>query len=142
MPFFKELRRRSKASFRTNDSSAESNGTVPTTKSSSTLNSSYGASTPPSSVKPDGPPSNSTTTQSDGNTITLAIPRRPAVAPMNSNRSSTLVKYGPFQFSNSLITSLPGTCLLRFKRSNALAWTYVSFCTKAHLDCGQYGGMK
>ncbi|KFY34011.1 hypothetical protein V494_07137 [Pseudogymnoascus sp. VKM F-4513 (FW-928)] len=48
--FLKDLRRRSKASFRTEkstDSSNLSNGTVPTSKSSSTLGSAVGSQTPP-----------------------------------------------------------------------------------------------
>ncbi|KAI9773321.1 MAG: hypothetical protein M1840_007536 [Geoglossum simile] len=52
MPFFKELRRRSRASFRTDkSSSASTNGTVPTTLSTSTLNSIRGSATPPSSAQ-------------------------------------------------------------------------------------------
>ncbi|MCJ1471423.1 hypothetical protein MMC13_000062, partial [Lambiella insularis] len=55
MPFFKDLRRRSKASFRTEKSSNDSDGSnasEPTTKSSTTLGSVYGASTNPSSLQP------------------------------------------------------------------------------------------
>jgi len=95
MTFFKELRRRSKASFRTNDSSAESNGTVPTTKSSSTLNSSYGASTPPPSVRPDASTSNVTTVKSNGENKAPPIPARPAAAPLHSNRNSVIVRHDP-----------------------------------------------
>src|ERR1700710_1344464 len=52
--FLKDLRRRSKASFRTDRSTDSSNGgsngttdSVPTTKSSSTVDSTYGENTPP-----------------------------------------------------------------------------------------------
>jgi hypothetical protein len=60
--FLKELRRRSRASFRTagsTDSSTRSNETVPTTKSSSTLNSTYGSQTPPSDLHNPSPSSTS-----------------------------------------------------------------------------------
>ncbi|OJJ51603.1 hypothetical protein ASPZODRAFT_54679 [Penicilliopsis zonata CBS 506.65] len=55
MPFFKDLRRRSRASFRTNKSSetASHNGEMTSGKSSSTLESSSRSSiTPPSSIRP------------------------------------------------------------------------------------------
>lgn len=109
MPFFKELRRRSKASFRTSDSSAESNGTVPTTKSTSTLNSSYGASTPPSFVQPNGSTSNVIATKSNGDNTAPPLPPRPPVAPLKSNRNSTVVRdHTPLSRRLSLTAALQG----------------------------------
>lgn len=53
MPFFKDLRRRSRASFRTSHSTeSQSNGDMTSGKSSSTLDTSYSGTTPPSSIKP------------------------------------------------------------------------------------------
>jgi len=59
--FLKDLRRRSRASFRTDKSTESSNassGTVPTMKSTSTLNSTYGSQTPPSTLQSSGSSSN------------------------------------------------------------------------------------
>lgn len=141
MPFFKELRRRSRASFRTSDSSAESNGTVPTTKSTSTLNSSYGASTPPSSVQPNGSTSNVTATKSNGDSTTPPLPPRPSVAPLKSNRNSTVVRdHTSSSLGLFLIAAFTGSWLLRLKRNNALACSYFSVCTKTHFNSGQYRG--
>ncbi|KAK5294265.1 hypothetical protein LTR99_009663 [Exophiala xenobiotica] len=89
MPFFRDLRRRSKASFRTSDSSTESNGTVPTAKSSSTLNSAGGSTTPPSTYHANGSTSNvlgSAKTNGD----TPPMPQRPSVMVPPSNRNSML----------------------------------------------------
>src|SRR5271168_3294706 len=95
MPFFKELRRRSKASFRTSDSSNESNGTVPTAKSTSTLSSTNGTSTPSSSVKLNGSSSNLAAMRAYGETNSPQVPQRPSVVPI-SNRNSTIVCSQPY----------------------------------------------
>ncbi|KAL6252473.1 hypothetical protein RBB50_000192 [Rhinocladiella similis] len=89
MPFFKDLRRRSKASFRTSDSSTDSNGTVPTAKSSSTLNSAGGSTTPPSTYHGNGSASNVLAT-SKTNGDTPPIPQRPNVMVPPSNRNSMI----------------------------------------------------
>ncbi len=39
------------------------------------------------------------------------------------------------------MTSLIGTCLLWFKRNNALAWCHFCACPKNLLNCGQHRGM-
>jgi hypothetical protein len=91
MPFFKELRRRSKASFRTSDSSNESSATVPTTKSSSTLNSALGSSTPPSTYHTNGSNNNLGTLKTNGDSGAPPVPPRPTVIPM-SNRNSMIVR--------------------------------------------------
>ena len=89
--FLKDIRRRSRASFRTDRSTDSSNGSgfnstngsVPTTKSSSTLNSTYGGTTPPAL----------TNSNSASNLQTLANlppppPARPTISTSSSNRYS------------------------------------------------------
>ncbi|KAH0551722.1 hypothetical protein GP486_007061, partial [Trichoglossum hirsutum] len=79
MPFFKELRRRSKASFRTDKSSTTStNETVPTTRSTSTLNSILESATPPSSVQ-------HTPTLQSPNSTSSGISRGSPPYPQNRN---------------------------------------------------------
>jgi hypothetical protein len=95
MPFFKELRRRSQASFRTSDSSNESNGTVPTARSSSTLNSTNGTSTPSSLVKLNGSSSNLATMRAYGEANPPPVPQRPSTGPL-SNRNSMIVCSQPY----------------------------------------------
>ncbi|EXJ84981.1 hypothetical protein A1O3_05656 [Capronia epimyces CBS 606.96] len=90
MPFFKDLRRRSKASFRTSDSSTESNGTVPTTKSSSTLNSARGSTTPPSTYHANGSASNVLAAAKPNGDTPPPVPQRPNVMVPNSNRNSMI----------------------------------------------------
>jgi hypothetical protein len=91
MPFFKELRRRSKASFRTSDSSNESTATVPTAKSSSTLNSGLnGSTTPPSTYHPNGSNGNLHNNKVNGDATVPPVPQRPSITPY-SNRNSTIV---------------------------------------------------
>lgn len=92
MPFFKDLRRRSKASFRTSDSSNESNGTVPTAKSSSTLSSTNGTSTPSSSVKVNGSSSNLAAMRVLSETTPPPVPQRPSTVVPISNRTSVIVR--------------------------------------------------
>lgn len=91
MPFFKELRRRSKASFRTSDSSTESNGTVPTAKSSSTLNSAQGSTTPPSTHHANGSASNVLASAKPVADVPPPVPQRPNVMVPNSSRNSMIV---------------------------------------------------
>ncbi|KAL8717284.1 MAG: hypothetical protein Q9225_005456 [Loekoesia sp. 1 TL-2023] len=99
MPFFKELRRRKTSSKSDNlppnasSASNDSNGTVPTTKSSSTLSSLYGSnSTPASSIQPyQSTPNLTNATSKSANTISPPPPpQRPvAIGPsMASNRNS------------------------------------------------------
>ncbi|KAK5038807.1 hypothetical protein LTR13_003838 [Exophiala sideris] len=90
MPFFKDLRRRSKASFRTSDSSTDSNGTVPTAKSSSTLNSARGSTTPPSTYHANGSSSNVLATAKTNGDSPPPVPQRPNVMVPNSNRNSMI----------------------------------------------------
>ncbi|EXJ67168.1 uncharacterized protein A1O5_09815 [Cladophialophora psammophila CBS 110553] len=90
MPFFKELRRRSKASFRTSDSSTESNGTVPTAKSSSTLNSAPGSATPPSTYHANGSSYNVLGTVKSNGDTPPPVPQRPTVMVPSSNRNSMM----------------------------------------------------
>ncbi|EXJ59712.1 hypothetical protein A1O7_03858 [Cladophialophora yegresii CBS 114405] len=90
MPFFKELRRRSKASFRTSDSSTESNGTVPTAKSSSTLNSTPGSTTPPSTYYANGSSHNVLGSVKSNGDTPPPIPQRPSVMVPSSNRNSMI----------------------------------------------------
>ncbi|KAI4125843.1 MAG: hypothetical protein LQ338_004048 [Usnochroma carphineum] len=97
MPFFKELRRRKTSAKSDNTptdgstASHDSNGTVPTTKSSSTLSSLYGSnSTPPSSIQPhQSTPNLSLATNKSGITITPPSQRPVALSQgMTSNRNS------------------------------------------------------
>lgn len=92
MPFFKDLRRRSRASFRTSDSSTESNSTVPTAKSSSTLNSAQGSATPPSTYHTNGSASNVVAVPKSNGDTPPPIPQRPNVTVPNSNRNSMIVR--------------------------------------------------
>ncbi|MCJ1224161.1 hypothetical protein MMC12_000805 [Toensbergia leucococca] len=89
MPFFKDLRRRSKASPQADQSSNGSNGsngTDVTTQSSSTLDSMYGTSTPASSIQPHASSPNLVITKS---TSTISPPpQRPVASTSSSNRYS------------------------------------------------------
>ncbi|KAI4283188.1 MAG: hypothetical protein L6R38_002341 [Xanthoria sp. 2 TBL-2021] len=99
MPFFRELRRRKTNSKSENSlptasaASNESNGSVPTTKSSSTLSSFYGSnsiSTPASSIQPNqSNPSLTLTINKSGSTVN-PTPQRPVAlgASMAGNRNS------------------------------------------------------
>ncbi|CAG8972904.1 hypothetical protein HYALB_00001324 [Hymenoscyphus albidus] len=92
--FLKEIRRRSKSSFRTNRSTDSSNASnnesgasVPTTKSSSTLSSVYGSTTPPASSLLSKSPSAGNLQQRLG--TPPPIPNgRPTVSTSSSNRYS------------------------------------------------------
>ncbi|KAL9626855.1 MAG: hypothetical protein Q9204_006988, partial [Flavoplaca sp. TL-2023a] len=103
MPFFKELRRRKTSSKSENSlptasaPSTESNGTVPTTKSSSTLSSFYGSNTtltPASSIQPSHSNPNLTLTINKPGTATNPIPQRPVAlgTAMAGNRNSVAVR--------------------------------------------------
>ncbi|KAL8690499.1 MAG: hypothetical protein Q9224_004393, partial [Gallowayella concinna] len=93
MPFFKELRRRRTTSKSDNAppansaSSNDSNGTVPTTKSSSTLNSLYGSnSTPASSIQPNqSNPNLILSTTKSASTVNPPLQRPVALASSTSN---------------------------------------------------------
>lgn len=106
MPFFSNFRRRSKASFMSNDTrsnESQSNGDVTSGQSSSTLDtSSHSSVTPPSSIKPNGtssspnlpalneaPTNNSSSTSSGG---TSMPPQRPGPYVTPSQRNSTFVR--------------------------------------------------
>ncbi|KAI4167289.1 MAG: hypothetical protein LQ343_007333 [Gyalolechia ehrenbergii] len=97
MPFFKELRRRRTSSKSVNtppngsSASNDSNGTVPTTKSSSTLSSLYGSnSTPASSIQPHQSSPNLTIATSKSGSTIIPPPQRPVALGqgMASNRNS------------------------------------------------------
>lgn len=98
MPFFKNLRRRSKASFRSNESKSnesQSNGDMTSGKSSSTLDTSTSV-TPPSSIKPNGAsspnlPALNETTSNNSNSA-AAPPQRPGPYVTSSQRNSTFVR--------------------------------------------------
>ncbi|RMZ81994.1 hypothetical protein DV737_g2319, partial [Chaetothyriales sp. CBS 132003] len=107
MHFFKELRRRSKASFHKSDSSTESNRTVGTTKSSSTLNSGLGSSTPPSTYHTNGSNNNLGVAKSNGETAAPSVLPRPTLPPLpsHSNRNSMIVS--PSQVLWFAITDTP-----------------------------------
>ncbi|KAL1982447.1 hypothetical protein VTN96DRAFT_1294 [Rasamsonia emersonii] len=99
MPFFKELRRRSKASFRTNASGESHNGDVTSGKSSSTLDTTY--STPPSSIKrnlstPNLPALNKSNGTLNGSTTPVQSlpPQRPVPITSQSNRNSFFAANG------------------------------------------------
>ncbi|KAI4250010.1 MAG: hypothetical protein L6R42_008814 [Xanthoria sp. 1 TBL-2021] len=107
MPFFKELRRRKTNSKPENTlptasaASNESNGTVPTTKSSSTLSSFYGSnsvSTPASSIQPNQSNPNLTLTINKSGSTVNPTPQRPVAlgASMAGSRNSvTSFNSGP-----------------------------------------------
>jgi hypothetical protein len=92
-PFFKDLRRRSKASFRTDrstessDASNASSGTVPTTKSTSTLNSTYSSRTPPSALQ--SSVSSADVFQQKPNQDPPVPPVRPQISTSSNKRYST-----------------------------------------------------
>jgi hypothetical protein len=91
MPFFKELRRRSRVSFRTDKSSSTStNETVPTTRSTSTLNSVLESATPPSSIQ-------HTPTLQTPNSASSVISR--GSPPHPQTRNSVLVCTQSFQWT-------------------------------------------
>lgn len=97
MPFFKELRRRTTGhklnknlSQHSSEGTSDSNGTVPTTKSSSTLNSVYGSSTPPSTVQPNASTPNLANSKSSGANGQLS--QRPIPVSMSSSRLSVMVR--------------------------------------------------
>lgn len=110
MPFFKNLRRRSKASFRSNESKSnesQSNGDMTSGKSSSTLDTSTSV-TPPSSIKPNGAsspnlPALNETTSNNSNSA-AAPPQRPGPYVTSSQRNSTFVRECdmPYMFFASL----------------------------------------
>ncbi|KAL8675417.1 MAG: hypothetical protein Q9168_000248 [Polycauliona sp. 1 TL-2023] len=99
MPFFKDLRRRKTGSKSENSlpsasaASTQSNGTVPTTKSSSTLSSFYGTnstSTPASSIQPSHSNPNLTLTTNKSANLITPTPQRPVAlgSAMAGNRNS------------------------------------------------------
>lgn len=98
MPFFRNLRRRSKASFKSNESQSnesQSNGDMTSGKSSSTLDTNTSA-TPPSSIKPNGasspnlPALNETSPKTNGGPNTVP-PQRPGPYVTPGQRHSTFV---------------------------------------------------
>lgn len=110
MPFFSNFRRRSKASFKSNDTrsnESQSNGEVTSGQSSLTLDtSSHSSVTPPSSIKPNGtssspnlpalneaPTTNSSSTSSGGTSMPATVPpQRPGPYVTPSQRNSTFVR--------------------------------------------------
>ncbi|KAN0070457.1 putative peptidase family domain containing protein [Elaphomyces granulatus] len=95
MPFFKDLRRRSKTSFRTSSSpEGQSNGDMMAGKSTSTLDTLSSNNTPPSSIKPNrSSPSLPTLLKSNGassgsSTQASTPPQRPVPISSQSNRNS------------------------------------------------------
>ncbi|MCJ1312155.1 hypothetical protein MMC25_005829 [Agyrium rufum] len=109
--FLKDLRRRSKASFKTEKSSSNgsegSNGTGPATnKSSSTLDSIYGnVSTPASSILPQISTSNLASTKTNG-AETASLPSRPSTLTAANNRYS-MSGLGAPQINGSSMSKLP-----------------------------------
>ncbi|KAF7114077.1 hypothetical protein CNMCM5793_007057 [Aspergillus hiratsukae] len=104
MPFFKPLRRRSKASFHTsksNDSKfneSQSNGDMTSGKSSSTLDtSSYSSVTPPSSIKPNAsspnlPALTEVNSNVNGTSTPITVPpQRPTLAPVPSSQRNSMI---------------------------------------------------
>jgi hypothetical protein len=92
--FLKDLRRRSRASFRTDksteSSSASEGSTVPKTKSSSTLNSTGGSQTPPSILQS----SNSSASLQTQSKQPPPVPVRPQVTTSSSNKRYSTGMYG------------------------------------------------
>ncbi|GAD99108.1 zinc metalloproteinase [Paecilomyces variotii No. 5] len=93
MSIFKELRRRSKASFRTNASSEQSNGDMASGKSSSTIETSSSSTTPPSSIKPDLsspnlPALSQTSSNTNASIAPSPLPQRPVPLTSQSTRNS------------------------------------------------------
>ncbi|KAI4278980.1 MAG: hypothetical protein LQ337_000587 [Flavoplaca oasis] len=118
MPFFRELRRRRTSSKSENSlptasaPSTDSNGTVPTTKSSSTLSSFYGSnttSTPASSIQPSHSNPNLTLTINKSGTATNPIPQRPVAlgTGMAGNRNSVTVLSTMQSFTNGPVPKPP-----------------------------------
>jgi hypothetical protein len=109
MPFFKPLRRRSKASF--NDfklNESQSNGDITSGKSSSTLDTaSYSSVTPPSSIKPNAsspslPALTEVNSNVNGTSTPITVPpQRPTLAPVpSSQRNSMIVGHDRIVYSN------------------------------------------
>lgn len=108
MPFFKDLRRRSKASFHTSKSSGSKsveshcNGEMPSEKSSSTVDtSSYKSVTPPPSIQhnnrssPNLPSLTEFNGHSEGSSAVLSVPPpRPGPFVSQLSRNSTIVRPG------------------------------------------------
>lgn len=101
MPFFRNLRRRSKASFKSNESQSnesQSNGDMTSGKSSSTLDTNTSV-TPPSSIKPNGASSpnlpalneSSPSPKANGGPNTVS-PQRPGPYVTPGQRHSTFVR--------------------------------------------------
>lgn len=95
MPFFENLRRRSRASFRSNDSKSNeshSNGDMTSGKSSSTLDTASSSITPPSSVKPNGASSPNLPALNESASAPPTLPpQRPGPYVTSSQRLSTFV---------------------------------------------------
>lgn len=102
MPFFTQLRRRSRASFRTNRSAesksneSQSNGEMTSGKSSSTLETaSYSSVTPPSSIKPTASSPNLPSLSEGNGSVNgsqLQVPtQRPGPHTLQSQRNSTVM---------------------------------------------------
>ncbi|KAK2754042.1 hypothetical protein FQN54_007211 [Arachnomyces sp. PD_36] len=96
MPFLKELRRRSRSSFRSNSNNTSSseyhsakNGDMPQAVSSSTIDSSSSSNTPPSTVNPSLPSSRtSIMSNSNGNIAsTPGTPKPRSIAPQSARNS-------------------------------------------------------
>lgn len=108
MTFLKDFRRRSKASFRTSDSSKDSSNSVPSQKSSSTLNSAYASSTPPSSHTATLSNSNLTAVKHNDTPTAPPVPQRPSMT-LNSSRNSMVVRETETEQYTSLIAN-PRQC--------------------------------
>ncbi|KAJ5095366.1 hypothetical protein NUU61_004722 [Penicillium alfredii] len=95
MPFFKQLRRRSKASIHKPDSKNAHNVEMVLGKSSSTIDTSYSSVTPPSSIKPTASsPNLPSLTESNSNGASTAStpvpPQRSGPFPTHSQRNSVI----------------------------------------------------
>lgn len=139
MAFLKELRRRSRASFRTSDSSKDSSEnsipSVPSQKSSSTLNSAYAGSTPPSSHPAEASNGNLSSSRSNVAPPPVPpIPTRPSMGGLTSNRNSMIVR-----FTTELVyvmLMLTGNVDIRICQRYASASTYFSIRSKDHFCAG------
>lgn len=108
MSIFKELRRRSKASFRTTTSTeSQSNGHTASDQSSSTIGTIESSTTPPSSIKPSlSSPNLSTLNEAVNGSavppVPSPLPQRPVPITSQSNRQSYYV-YAPHSFYSRVL---------------------------------------
>jgi hypothetical protein len=155
MSIFKELRRRSKASFRTTTSTdSQSNGNAVSGQSSSTIGTIESSTTPPSSIKPSlSSPNLSTLNEAVNGSavppVPSPLPQRPVPITSQSNRHSYYV-YAPSQLLISevllyyILTVTPNNVVHQWLAGE---WLYsntrcsLSICPTHHFCVGQFMGM-